>query len=244
MFSLEKHGRERLKKSIFGHFFKKDGSCCAYNALKIITIYFDAVLYRHVLRVTEAPVIEVLKEVPETFRKQFVSLLTEICDAHIIVPVGYDELSYLDKVKKIAFVGSKIRVLVLHLTDYCNLRCRYCFIEGNMPEGYKRQDMSEEVAERAIDKFGQVIAGRTFPKPPSIVLYGGEPLVNWEVAKHGLEYLQQGQKSGRLPSRVDKILITNGTLITPEIAEELKRYEVMVSVSIDGPKDIHDLNRI
>jgi uncharacterized protein len=244
MFSIERHGKERLKKSVFGHFFQRDGSCCAYNALKIITIYFDAALYPYILKITEVPVVEVLREVPEKFKERFVSLLTAICQAHIIVPVEYDELGYLEKVKKIAFVGPKIRVLVLHLTDYCNLRCRYCFIEGNIPQDYKRQDMTGEVIEKAINKFGQVIAGQTFPKSPSVVLYGGEPLVNWEILKHGLEYLRQSQKTGQLPSMIDKILITNGTLITKEIAEDLKRYEVMVSVSIDGPKDIHNLNRV
>lgn len=244
MFSIEKYEKERLKKSVFGHFFQRDGSYCAYNALKIITIYFDAVLYPYILKVIEVPIVKVLREVPETFRERFISLLTAICQAHIIVPAEYDELSYLEEVKKMAFSGPKIRVLVLHLTDYCNLHCRYCFIEGNIPEGYKRQDMTEEVIEKAIDKFSQVIANRTFPKPPSVVLYGGEPLVNWKILKHGLEYLQQSQRRGHLPSKIDKILITNGTLIIREIAEELKRHEVMVSVSIDGPKDIHNLNRV
>lgn len=245
MFTIEKHGKERLKKSRFGHFFQRNKSCCAYNALKIITIYFDAAVYPYVLRTTEIWATKVLEEVPENLKEQFLSVLSAICDAHILVPINYDELIYLEKVKKIAFRGPNIRVLVLHLTDYCNLRCRYCFIEGNIPKGYKRQNMTEEVIEKAIDKFSCVVAGQILLKsPPSIVFYGGEPLVNWKIIKHGLEYLQQRQRAKRLPSRVDKILITNGTLVTPQIARELKRYDVMVSVSIDGPKDIHNLNRV
>lgn len=244
MFSIEKHGKERLKKSVFGHFFQREGVCCAYNALKIITIYFDATLYPYILRSTEVSAIEVLEEVPENLKQQFLSTLTAICNAHILVPLSYNELSYLEKVKKIAFGGPRIRVLVLHLTDYCNLHCRYCFIEGNIPESYERQNMAEEVIEKAIDKFGKVINGKSFPKPPSIVFYGGEPLVNWKVMKHGLEYLRRNQEKGSLPAEIDKILITNGILITSEIAKELKKHEVMVSVSIDGSKEIHDLNRV
>lgn len=244
MFTIEKHGKERLKKSVFGHFFQRSNICCAYNALKILTFYFDAVLYPYILRTTEVPPIEVLKEVPEKWKVQFLSSLTAICNAHILVPLGYDELSYLEKVKKIAFRGPKIRVLVLHLTDYCNLRCRYCFIEGNMPKDYQRQNMTEDVMRKAIDKFSQVIRGQNFPKPPSVVFYGGEPLVNWKVIEYGLEYLRQCQEIKSLPVEMDKILITNGTLITSKIAEVLKRHDVMVSISIDGPKEIHDLNRI
>lgn len=244
MFTIEKHGKERLKKSMFGHFFQRDKSCCAYNALKIITIYFDAALYPYILRSTEVPATEVLEEISGNLKEQFLSVLTTICNAHVLVPFSYDELSYLEKVKKIAFNGPRIRVLVLHLTDYCNLRCHYCFIEGNMPEDYQRQNMTEEVIKNAINKFSQVIAGQSFPKPPSVVFYGGEPLANWKVIKRGLEYLQQSQELKSLPLKMDKILITNGTLITPEIAKELKRYGVMVSVSIDGPREIHDLNRV
>lgn len=146
MFSVEKYREVRLKKSVFGHFFQGDESSCAYNALKIITVYFDVVLYPYILRVTEVPIFEVLREIPKGLRKQFVSVLTAICNAHILVSVNYDELSYLEKVKKIAFHGPMIRVLVLHLTDYCNLRCRYCFIEGNIPENYKRQNMTSKYA--------------------------------------------------------------------------------------------------
>lgn len=244
MFSIEKHGKEIMKKSVFGHFFQGDKSCCAYNALKIITIYFDAGLFPYILRITEIPATEVLEKIPGNLKEQFVSVLTAICNAHILVPVNYDELSYLEKVKKIAFGGPRIRVLVLHLTDYCNLHCRYCFIEGSIPEDYKRQNMTKGIIKKAIDKFGKVIDGQSSPKPPSVVFYGGEPLANWKIIKYGLEHLQQGQKAGRLPSKIDKILITNATLITQEITEELKKHEVMVSVSIDGPKGIHDLNRV
>jgi len=243
MFTIEKHGKEKLKKSVFGHFFQRDESCCAYNALKIIAIYFEVILYPYILRTTEVPTTKVLEEIPENLKEQFLSILTAICNAHILVPISYDELSYLEEVKKIVFIGPRIRVLVLHLTDYCNLRCHYCFIEGSISKNYQRQNMTEEIIEKAIDKFSRVINGQNFPKPPSVVFYGGEPLANWKVIKHGLEYLQQSQKVKNLPNRIDKILITNGTLITPKIAEELKRYDVMVSVSIDGPKEIHDFNR-
>lgn len=244
MFNMEKYGSKTLKRSTFGHFFARNELCCAYNALKIDTIYFNIELYPYIIKTTEVVISDVLKQVPYNLREKFISVLTDICNSHILVPVDYDEIAYIEKVKRMALKGSAIRVMVLHLTDYCNLRCRYCFIEGNIPEGYKRIDMTEEVVEKAIDKFSGIIAGKVFTKTPSIVFYGGEPLANWKIIKHGLEYLRRGQEEGRLASKINKILITNGTLITPEIAEDLKEHEVMVSVSIDGPKEIHNRNRI
>ncbi|MBT9132432.1 MAG: Anaerobic sulfatase-maturating enzyme [Syntrophomonadaceae bacterium] len=233
-----------LKKSSFGHFFQKGEVTCAYNALRIITIYFDSSILPYLTMVPGKPIDEILAIVPAGLKDIFVKTLTNICQAHILVPNTYDELDYLEKVKAIAFKGPRVHTLVLHLTDNCNLRCRYCYIEGNIPKNYERRNMSAEVAEKAIDKFGQIIKARNFPKPPTIIFYGGEPLINWKTLKHCLDYVRRKQKIGFLPLRLGKLLITNGTLVTAEIAKELRRHRVSVAVSIDGPKEIHDLNRV
>lgn len=57
---------------------------------------------------------------------------------------------------------------------------------------------------------------------------------------HGLKYLAEKYPQ----ASVDKVLITNATLLTDEIAKELKKYDVGVSVSIDGPQNCHDANRV
>ncbi len=244
MFSLGRYKNQKLKKSIFGHFVQNHLAACAYNSLKVETIYFDYKFLPYLLATTEKKLADVIRDIPVTLRPHFTDLLEKICTAHILVPQGYDELTYLGKVRQIAFNGPHIRVLVLHLTDFCNLRCHYCFIEGNIPSGYLRQDMTEQVIEAAINKFGQVIADKKFLKPPSVVFYGGEPLANWKILKAGLEYLVKRQQEGYLPAKLDKIIITNGTLITTAMAQIIKNHRVMVSISIDGPEEIHDHNRI
>ncbi|HUD20633.1 MAG TPA: radical SAM protein [Candidatus Saccharimonadales bacterium] len=244
MFDVKTHSKTVLKQSVFGHFLQRDDITCAYNALKIETIFFKTGLYSHITSVIGKPVEEALAQVPDGLRSAFESVLTKICNAHILVPAAYDELSYLKQVQKMAFHGPSLRVLVLHMTDYCNLRCRYCFIEGGMSKEYVRRDMSKETARASIDKFVAVISGRSLPKYPSVVFYGGEPLANWSVVEDTLEYIAQKQAEKILPERVDKILITNGTLVSPSIAATLKKFGVKVSVSVDGPKDVHDAQRI
>jgi len=187
---------------------------------------------------------KVLSKVPKNLKSSFYDVLTKICQAHIFVPKDYNELNYLKKVRKLVLKKPNIRVLVIHLTDYCNLHCKYCFIEKNIPRTYTRKNMSKKVIERSIDKFGKIIKNQIFLKPPSIVFYGGEPLINWDILKHGLEYLQEKQQAKILPSKIEKILITNGTLINYKIADVLKKHNVLVSVSIDGPEKIHNFNRL
>nr|VFJ99494.1 MAG: uncharacterized protein BECKH772A_GA0070896_101644 [Candidatus Kentron sp. H]VFJ99775.1 MAG: uncharacterized protein BECKH772B_GA0070898_101684 [Candidatus Kentron sp. H]VFK04113.1 MAG: uncharacterized protein BECKH772C_GA0070978_101624 [Candidatus Kentron sp. H] len=133
--------------------------------------------------------------------------------------------------------------MVLHLTDYCNLKCKYCFIEGSISNNYKRGNMTAEVIRSSVEFFSRITIGRKFPKIPSIVFYGGEPLINWGVMKKGLQHISYLEKHG-LIAPVDKILITNATLLNDDIARDLKKHRVMVSVSIDGPKELHDINRV
>jgi uncharacterized protein len=244
MFRVGKYKDKRLRKSTFGHFFLESGIVCAYNALKIITVYFPETLYSYIRAVEEKTIREVLREVPEGVQDEFVDVLTQICDAHIFIPEDYEELGYLKKIKEKIFIAPAPRVMVLHVTDYCNLSCRYCFIEGNIGDGYKRQNMSQETMKKSIDKFKEVIKGKNFPQRPSIVFYGGEPLYNWNVIKYGLEYISSLQELGILTSELDKVLITNGTLVSQEIARELERHNVLPAVSVDGPQEIHDANRV
>lgn len=244
MFTIEKYKDHKLRKSKFGHFFFKDGVVCAYNSLKMETVYFAESLHEYIIMVTKQPIREVLRKIPKDMSNKFVDVLNRICNHHIFVPLDYDELNYLKEIRKIIFNPPSPRVMVLHLTDHCNLRCRYCFIEGGIGENYKRQSMTCEVIRKSIDKFAQIVFQKEFPQKPSIVFYGGEPLLNWKVIKDGLEYISNQQKKGIITQDLDKVIITNGTLVNYEIAEELKKHNVLPSVSIDGPKKVHDFNRI
>lgn len=238
------YGKYKLRKSVFGHFLIKKDIVCAYNALKITTRYFDINLYPYILKTLSSTPDTILKLVPTKFKAAFKKTMVGICKDNILVPKKYNEIDYLEKIKNSIFTGPNLRVLVLHLTDYCNLHCKYCFIEGNISDNYKRENMSIKIFRQGVDLFGNLIKGKKFRKNPSLVFYGGEPLLNWLVLAKGLDYIKAQQKKSIIPKNVEKILITNGTLITNEIAKKLKENNVLVSISIDGPKKFHNLNRV
>ena len=48
---------------------------------------------------------------------------------------------------------------------------------------------------------------------------------------------------GNLPDNLDRILITNGTLITPALAEKFVVHNVFPYISIDGPPELHNAQR-
>jgi uncharacterized protein len=225
---------QELKLSVFGHMLEDNNIGCAYHALTMHATYIELNKYKRLLQYIDGDFDSNL------LLQEDIQLLDVLKNEKIVVPVLYDEKKMLNEIIDKAFDGVHIRVMVLHMTDFCNLACKYCFIEGNIPESYTRMDMTKEVAQKAIDKFEQILVSYTKEATPAIVFYGGEPLANWEVMKYSLEYLiDKG-----LSDKIDKILITNGILLTDEIAYLLKEHQVHVSLSIDGNETHTNVNRV
>ena len=224
---------KKMKQSPFCHFFKKGDIICAYHAIRMEPLYFHQKYEKKIQNYLKN---EGQAELSEKAQK----IVQKMLKNQLIVSDDFDASAYMKSLEVLMRKKPNIRVMVLHMTDVCNLRCRYCFIEGNIKSDYKRQNMTPEVIEKAIDKFMQITLPKKFKKKPAIVFYGGEPLMNWPVMLHGLKYLAEKYPQ----ASVDKVLITNATLLTDEIAKELKKYDVGVSVSIDGPQNCHDANRV
>jgi sulfatase maturation enzyme AslB (radical SAM superfamily) len=88
--------------------------------------------------------------------------------------------------------------------------------------------MSKETAEKTID---QILSG-TSPAV-TIEFQGGEPLVNFEVVKHTIEYaLAQNESVGKT---IEFTMVSNLSMMTEEKLEYLIEHRVQICTSIDGP---------
>ena len=126
--------------------------------------------------------------------------------------------------------------ITLSISEACNLRCRYCYIgtNGALENGL----MSLETARQAVEyAFSRVKPGAEI----SICLFGGEPLLNKRVfgavLRHGRELAAAQGK------RVRYSVTTNATLLDEELLADVQEFRVGVMVSIDGPREVQDLNR-
>jgi len=77
-------------------------------------------------------------------------------------------------------------------------------------------------------------------RPFAVVLHGGEPLL---LGFTKLEYLIYSLRDA-LPDECSISLQTNGILINKKILDLCFNTRTTISVSLDGPKDIHDKNRV
>lgn len=138
------------------------------------------------------------------------------------------------------FLERKVHSLTLQLTQNCNFRCRYCIYSEESSVGqrsHSQKTMSWETAKKAVD----FLLERSVDSPKIFIgFYGGEPLLEFSMIKRIIEYA-----SIRFFGKELKFSITtNGTLINEEMIDYFQEHEVGVMISLDGPKEINDINRV
>lgn len=131
-----------------------------------------------------------------------------------------------------------IQTLVFHLINECNLNCSYCYAAGG-DYGNPMFSMKQETAEKAID-FLIKESGES-PKV-SVVLFGGEPTMNWQLLKRTVEYGTEA--TARAGKQIDFSLTTNGTLLTDERMKFLAAHNIGVTISMDGTDEVQDQYRV
>lgn len=222
-----------MKPSKFLHILEKDGVVAFYNALTMECAYLDKDTYDSYINEYNLKK-GVKSDVSPTAYYKFLyenNFLTSM-----------DEEKLIDEIACMLTGKVGIKNMVLQMTDYCNLNCKYCFIEDGIDKNtYTRRNMSYYTCEKAVDKFFKIMDKNSTAKKPTIIFYGGEPLINWGVIEKVLPYIKDKEIAYNI--EVDKVIITNATLINENIAKSLKRYDVETCISLDGTKNINDINR-
>lgn len=98
--------------------------------------------------------------------------------------------------------------------------------------------MSRKTSRVAAESLANLFHSQS--RPFAIVLHGGEPLL---LGAENLGYLIKSLRSA-LPSECAISIQTNGILISEEILDLCADYQVTLSLSLDGPKHVHDRNRV
>jgi len=135
-------------------------------------------------------------------------------------------------------IGSiPLSTMVLEVAQDCNLNCTYCYADGG---SYGRSarlldpDMARQAVRKLIDESGN-------KETVTLVLFGGEPLLNMSAVKAAVS--EAGTYAAEKDKQVFISLTTNGTLLKPDIIDFIHEHKLAVSISLDGPPDVHDSNR-
>lgn len=169
------------------------------------------------------------KDIPD---KKFIN---ELFEGGFIINDDIDELKLL----KLNLLQSRYRNgnlgLTIATTLNCNFRCVYCYEKNVTQKG----EMSREIQKLIIDFVKSKIRSLS---SLSITWYGGEPLCAWGVIETlSKEFISLCEENNVV---YDANIITNGYLLTEEVARKLVELKVNnIQITIDGPKEIHDNRR-
>ncbi|WP_151702905.1 quinohemoprotein amine dehydrogenase maturation protein [Nitrincola alkalilacustris] len=152
-------------------------------------------------------------------------------------------VSDVSRVARINTVPQKVTqfpltTVVLNVNTGCNLSCTYCYKE-DLTTPSKGQKMGYDVAIKSIEMLL-----RESPNQPSyhVVFFGGEPLSNMPLLRDVVDYCEK--RFADLNAEVDFTLTTNATLLTEELIDWFDQHRFGLTISMDGPKAMHDKNRI
>lgn len=136
-------------------------------------------------------------------------------------------------------IDNKIKVpvqrpfaVIMKCSEACNYRCDYCYVEKHS----ERDIMGVETASAAMEKvFRFVGPGRKV----NFVWHGGEPLLAGRAFFESVAAFSRQYKN----NPIEHCIQTNGSLLTREILDFFGQHGFLVSVSMDGPRELHDLHR-
>jgi 12,18-didecarboxysiroheme deacetylase len=121
------------------------------------------------------------------------------------------------------FSKDKRPVVVWNVTRRCNLKCVHCYAHAKNTSF--DNELSTDQGKKLIDDLAEFGS-------PVMLFSGGEPLVRQDLPQLAAYAVEKGMRA---------VISTNGTLITPETARNLKKIGLSyVGISLDGMEETND----
>lgn len=135
--------------------------------------------------------------------------------------------------KQFLYTGPVLLVFVV--TTRCQHKCHYCQIT---PQGVNaiNFDMTEETAKKSVD-----IAMQTPAKNITIEFQGGETLLAFDTIRFIVTYAKK--LNATIGKHIEFVIATSLVDISREQLNFIKEHNLSLSTSLDGPEDLHNMNR-
>lgn len=133
--------------------------------------------------------------------------------------------------------------VIVKVAERCNIACRYCY--------YFNDAVNNPLTQPALmsyDTWGELIAflktgvREVGVEDLKIIFHGGEPTL---VSKKTIGLMcQMAIDELAADVSLEFSLQTNATLLSPAWISLIKKFQIAVGVSLDGPKEYNDKNRL
>jgi uncharacterized protein len=132
-------------------------------------------------------------------------------------------------------VRTRTELVVLQATPFCNVNCSYCYL----PDRTSPKRIADQTLKRT---FEWLFTESKLSDPVSIVWHAGEPLV-LPISFYEMAF-RLAEQCNTQGVRVVHSFQTNGTLINQDWCDFIKHANIKIGVSLDGPRRIHDAQRV
>jgi uncharacterized protein len=149
----------------------------------------------------------------------------------LLAEAGLDHAPAIDDV---APAEPPLHALSLAVAQKCNLGCTYCYAQQGDFGGPAR-NMSLETALQAV---GLLVDGAQPGSRLNLAFLGGEPLANRPVLQAATRYA--AKRAAERGVDITFSITTNGTLLKLADGELFEEYGFAVTISVDGPREVHD----
>ena len=121
----------------------------------------------------------------------------------------------------------------------CNLDCTYCFF---LSKDALYPGDSMRMSNETLESYLRQLLGCQPDGPVSIAWQGGEPtIMGLDFYRRVVELIEQFRRPNQT---IEHTMQTNGTLLNESWVKFLKANNVLVGLSMDGPKTMHDKYRV
>jgi uncharacterized protein len=133
-------------------------------------------------------------------------------------------------------IRSKVQLVVIQPTTFCNIACKYCYL----PDRANVKRMTPELVEQSYRFL--LREPELLESGVRILWHAGEPLA---IPRSFYELALSRWEELTPPTlKAEHWIQTNATLITQQWCDLIRRWNICVGVSIDGPGWMHDANRV
>lgn len=132
-------------------------------------------------------------------------------------------------------INSNEFTLVLSLTEKCNAKCRYCFLDAQT----NGEDMSHELIEKSID----FAINKSDNRVINFAAFGGEPSVRPDLVQYMVKYANQKCLELGIERNRYKFSITTNGYFNDSFCDFLIQHKFNISFSMDGVQSVQNIQR-
>jgi uncharacterized protein len=138
--------------------------------------------------------------------------------------------------------GATITSFLVKIASRCNLDCDYCYVYHHADQSWRKlpKFLAASHQQSFAARLAEYVRARSLSRA-AVIFHGGEPL----LAGHAciVDFARGLRLAVGSDVQLDVGLQTNGLLLTAEVLDAFETENIAVSLSMDGPREAHDLHR-